>query len=94
MKAPLSVSKPADLRVGGPELWILGSMVTRTKETMFYPGLGPLDGGKTPRLALVYIERVSSTELICLEIIWCGLNPNGMMINVIMICRLAWPRLI
>jgi hypothetical protein len=59
MKAPLSVSKPADLGVGGPELWILGSMVTKTKETMFYPGLGPLYGGKTLRPALVYIDEVS-----------------------------------
>ena len=32
MKAPLLVSKPADLGAGGPELWILGSMVTGTKE--------------------------------------------------------------
>ena len=45
----------------GPELWILGSMVTGTKETMFYPGSGPLDGGKTLRPALVYIDGVSST---------------------------------
>ena len=59
MKAPLSVSKPADLGVGGPELWILGSMVTGTKDTIFYPGSGPLDGGKTLRPALVYIDEVS-----------------------------------
>ena len=85
MKAPLSVSKPTDLGVGGPELWILGSMVTGTKETMsvFYPGSGPLDGGKTLRPALVYIDGVSSTELIYFEIICCGLNPRGMMSNVI-----------
>jgi hypothetical protein len=37
----------------------LGSMVTGTKETMFYPGSGPLDGGKTLRPALVYIDGVS-----------------------------------
>ena len=94
MKAPLSVSKPADLRVGGPELWIVRSMVTGTKETMFYPGSGPLNGGKTLRPALVYIDGVSSRELIYLEIICCGLNPRGMMSNVMMLYRLAWPRLI
>jgi hypothetical protein len=95
MKAPLSVSKPADLGVGGPELWILGSMVIGTRDTMFYPGSGPLDGGKTLRPALVYInDGVSSTELIYLEIVCCGLNPRGVMMNVIMIYRLAWPQLI
>jgi hypothetical protein len=52
---------------------------------MFYPGSGPLDGGKTLRPALVYIDGISSTELIYLEIICCGLNPRGMMIDVIMI---------
>ena len=42
---------------------------------MFYPGSGPLDGGKTLRNALVYIDiDVSSTELIYLEIIRCGLT--------------------
>jgi hypothetical protein len=50
-----------------------------------YPGSGPLDEGKTLRPALVYIDGVSSTELIYLEIICCGLNPRGMMIDVIMI---------
>ena len=94
MKAPLSMSKPADLGVGGPELWILGSMVIGKKETMFYPGSSPLDGGKTLCHALVYIDGVSSTELIYHEIIGCGLKPEGMMNNVIMIYRLAWPRLI
>ena len=59
------------------------------KETMFYPGSGPLDGGKTLHPALVYIDGVTSTELIYLEIISCGLNPNGMMMNVIIIYRLA-----
>ena len=40
----------------------LGSMVTETRETMIYPGSGPLDGGKTLRPALVYINGdVSST---------------------------------
>lgn len=58
MKAPLSVSKLADLGVGGPELWILGSMVTGTKEIMFYLGLGPLDGGKTLCPALVYTDGI------------------------------------
>jgi len=53
------MSKPVDLGVGGPKLWILGSMVTGTKEMMFYPGSGPLDGGKTLRPALVYIDEVS-----------------------------------
>ena len=33
-------------------------------------------------------------ELIYPEIICCGLNPRGMMINVIIIYRLAWPRLL
>ena len=94
MKAPLSVSKPGDLGVGGPELWILRPMVTGTKETMSYPGLGPLDGGKTLRHALVYIDGVSSTKLIYLEMIYCGLKPEGMLNNVIMIYRLASPRLI
>ena len=56
---------------------------------MFYPGSGPLDGDKTLRPALVYIVGVSSTELIYLEIICCGLKPEGMMNNVIMIYRLA-----
>ena len=45
---------------------------------MFYPGSGALDGGKTLRPALVYINGdVSSTELIYLEIVSCGLNPRG-----------------
>ena len=79
------MSKPADLGVGGPELWILGSTVTGTKETMFYPDLGPLNGGKTLRPALVYIDGISSTELIYLEIICCGLKPRGMMSNVMVI---------
>ena len=79
------MSKPTDLGARGPELWILGSMVTGTKEMMFYPGSGPLDGGKILLPALVYIDGVSSTELIYLEIICCGLNPIGMMIDVIMI---------
>ena len=71
----MSVSKLADLGVGGPELWILGSMVTGTKETAFYPGSGPLDGGKTLCPALVYIDvDVSSTELIYLEIVRCVLT--------------------
>ena len=61
MKAPLSVSKTADFGLGGPELWILGSMVTGMKETMFYLGSSPLDGGKTLRPALVYIDGVAGT---------------------------------
>ena len=41
----------------------LGSMVTETMETMIYPGSGPLDGGKTLRPALVYMNGdVSNTE--------------------------------
>ena len=48
----------------------LGSMVTETRETMFYPGSGPLNGGKTLRPALVYIDGdVPSTELIYPEIV-------------------------
>jgi hypothetical protein len=47
-------------------------MVTETRETMFYPGSGPLNGGKTLRPASVYINGdVSSTELIYLEIVMC-----------------------
>ena len=72
----------------------LGSVVTGTRKTMFYPGSGPLDGGKTLHPALVYIDGVSSTELIYREIICCGLKHEGMMNNVIMIYRLVWPRLI
>jgi hypothetical protein len=42
---------------------------------MFYPGLGPLGGGKTLLPALVYIKgEVSSTELIYLEIVRCVLT--------------------
>ena len=42
---------------------------------MFYPGSGPLDGGKTLRHALVYIDGdVSSTELMYLEIVMCVLT--------------------
>jgi hypothetical protein len=37
----------------------LGSMVTETMNTVFYPGSGPLCGGKTLRPALVYIDEVS-----------------------------------
>jgi hypothetical protein len=51
--------------------------------TVFDPGSSPLDGGNTLRHALVYIDGVSSTELIYLKIICCGLNPRGMMSNVI-----------
>ena len=64
----------------------------RRQGTRCYPGSGPLDGGKTLLPALVYIDEVS--KLIYLEVIYCGLNPRGMMSNVIMIYRLAWPRLI
>ena len=52
---------------------------------MFYPGSGPLDGGKTLRPTLVYIDGVSSIELIYLEIICCGLKPKGMMNNIIVL---------
>ena len=69
-------------------------MVTGDMGHDVYPGSSPLDGGKTLRLALVYIDGVSSIELIYLEIICCGLKPEGMMNNVIMIYRLARPRLI
>ena len=42
---------------------------------MFCLGLGPLNGGKTLRSALVYIDiDLSSTELIYLEIVRCGLT--------------------
>ena len=41
---------------------------------MFYPGSGPLDGGKTLRPALVYINGdVTRTESIYLEIFRCVL---------------------
>ena len=36
-------------------------MVTGGREMMFYPGSGPLDGGKTLRPALVYIDGVPRT---------------------------------
>jgi hypothetical protein len=36
----------------------LGSMVIETMNTVFYPGSGPLYGGKTLRPALVYIDEV------------------------------------
>ena len=40
-----------------------------------HPGSGPLDGGKTLRLALVYIDGdVLSTSLIYLEIVSCVLT--------------------
>ena len=46
----------------------LGSVVAGIRETMFYPGSGPLDGGKTLCPALVYIDGdVSNTKLIYLE---------------------------
>ena len=67
--------------------------VTGDRGHNVYPGLGPLYGGKTLRPTLVYIDGVSSTELIYREIICCGLKPEGMMNNVL-IYRLAWPRLI
>ena len=35
----------------------LGSMVTETMNMVFYPGSGPLDGGKILRPALVYIDE-------------------------------------
>ena len=56
---------------------------------MFYPGSGPLDGGKTLLPALVYIDGVSSTKLIYREIICYRLKPEGMMNNVIIIYRLV-----
>ena len=62
--------------------WINGN---RNEGDDVLPRLGPLDGGKTLRPALVYINGVSSTELIYLEIIYYGLDPRGMMSNVIMI---------
>ena len=45
-------------------------------------------------LLLFILMKYQGTELIYLEIIYCGPNPRGMMSNVIMIYRLAWPRLI
>ena len=63
--------------------------------TGFYPASGSLDGGRTLCHALVYIDDgVPSIELIYPEIICCGLNPTGMMSNVIILYRLARPRLI
>ena len=72
-------------RVGGPKLCIMDRWVTGYRGHDVYPGSGPLDGGKTLRPALVYIDGVSSTELIYLEIICCGLKPEGMMNNIIII---------
>ena len=74
MKAPVSASKPADLGVGDPELWN-SDRGNRNKGDYVYLGSGPHDGGKTLHPALVYInEDVSSTELIYLEIVMCGLT--------------------
>ena len=69
-------------------------MVTGDRGHDVYLGLGPLNGGNTLRPTLVYIDGVSSRELIYLEIICCGIKPEGMMNNVLMIYRLAWPRFI
>ena len=68
-------------------------MVTGDMGHDVYLGSGPLDGGKTLCPALVYIDGVSSTELLYLEMMCCGLKPEGMMNNVI-VYLLAWPRLI
>ena len=46
MKAPMSVSKPADLGRGSRTVR-LRSMVTGDGGHNVYPGSGPLDGGKT-----------------------------------------------
>ena len=50
MKAPMSVSKPADLGLGSRTVR-LRRMVTGDKGHDVYPGSGPLDGGKTLRPA-------------------------------------------
>ena len=53
----------------------LRRMVTGDRGHDVYPGSGPLDGGKTLRPTLVYIdEDVSSIQLIYLEIVMCGLT--------------------
>ena len=60
LKALVSVSKPADLGVALPSC---GSQIegNRNEGDDVYPGLGPLNGGKTLCPALVYIdEDVSS----------------------------------
>ena len=72
-------------RVGAPKLCVMDRWVTGDRGHDVYPGSGPLDGGKTLRPALVYIDGVSSTELIYLEIICCGLKPEDMVNNVIII---------
>ena len=46
MKAPMSVSKLADLEWGVP-ICASRLMVTGSKGHNVYPGSGPLDGGKT-----------------------------------------------
>ena len=48
----------------------LGAMVTRGRGHDVYPGSGPLDGGKTLRHALVYIDEYRGLqELIYHEIV-------------------------
>ena len=47
MKTPLSVSKPADLGVGGPKLCVMDRWVTGDRGHDVYPGSGPLNGGNT-----------------------------------------------
>ena len=37
------MSKLADLRVGGPELWIYDQWITGDDEHSVYPGSGPLE---------------------------------------------------
>lgn len=68
-KSPVSVLKPTDLGVGGPELWISDLWITGDEGDRIYPGLGPLEE-VIPYVLLDYIDDdVSSTGVIYLEIV-------------------------
>jgi hypothetical protein len=72
--------------------WVLGD-----KGNDVLPRFRPSRGGKTLHPTLFYIVDVSSTELIYLKIVSCGLNPKASrMINVYVqyLYRLTWPQLI
>ena len=53
----MSVLKPVDLRVGGPELWISDLWVTQDEGDSIYPGPGPLEE-VIPYILLDYIGCV------------------------------------
>ena len=61
MKAPMSLSKPADLGYWVP-IYASKLMVTGSKGHNVYPGSGPLDGGK-PYSCLIDIDDMGSTRV-------------------------------